>query len=161
MSYKYAPPFATLALEQNAGGAYTRDVTFSFAIMPSLDREMFSGSVDAGFVLALPFHHRDLEPDCVGVSTRVGRGRGVTERKARGRIDATEASGRLASFGVKGRGSRVLPRSSWCVHRCCGQSAFAVDNLTICRKPTHTDRYPPLRVPSSDPREERCGEMSP
>ena len=33
---------------------------------------MFSGSVDAGFVLALPIHHRDLEPDCVGVSTREG-----------------------------------------------------------------------------------------
>ena len=31
---------------------------------------MFSGSVDAGLVLALLFHHRDLEPDCVGVSTR-------------------------------------------------------------------------------------------
>ena len=26
--------------------------------------------VDAGFVLALPFHHGDLEPDCVGLSTR-------------------------------------------------------------------------------------------
>ena len=34
---------------------------------------MFSGSVDAGFVLALLFHHRDLEPDRVGVSTK-GRG---------------------------------------------------------------------------------------
>ena len=35
-----------------------------------------SGSVDAGFVLALPFgHHRDLETDCVEVSTR-GGGRG-------------------------------------------------------------------------------------
>ena len=29
---------------------------------------MYSGSVDAGFVLALPFHH--LEPDCIGVSMR-------------------------------------------------------------------------------------------
>ena len=35
-----------------------------------IDREMFSGSVDAGFVLALSFHHGDLEPDCVGASTR-------------------------------------------------------------------------------------------
>ena len=35
-----------------------------------IDREIFSGSVDAGCVLALLFHHRDLEPDCVGVSTR-------------------------------------------------------------------------------------------
>ena len=33
---------------------------------------MFSGSVDAGFVLALPFHHGDLETDCVGVLTRGG-----------------------------------------------------------------------------------------
>ena len=31
---------------------------------------MFSGSVDAGFVLALPFHPGDLEPDHVGASTR-------------------------------------------------------------------------------------------
>ena len=51
-----------------------RDAIFSVAITPSLDQEiMFSGSVDAGFVLALSFHHRDLELDCVGVSTR-GRG---------------------------------------------------------------------------------------
>ena len=27
---------------------------------------------DAGFVLVLPFNHRDLEPDGVGVSTRGG-----------------------------------------------------------------------------------------
>ena len=33
-----------------------------------------SGSVDAGFVLALPFHHGDLEPDCVEVSPRGGGG---------------------------------------------------------------------------------------
>ena len=26
---------------------------------------MFSASVDVGFVLVLPFHHGDLEPDCV------------------------------------------------------------------------------------------------
>ena len=26
--------------------------------------------MDAGFVLALPFYYRDLEPDCVGASTR-------------------------------------------------------------------------------------------
>ena len=67
-------PFATLALVQSAGGAYTQDVTFSLAIMPSLNREMLTGSVDAGFVLALPFYHRDLEPDCVEVSTREGSG---------------------------------------------------------------------------------------
>ena len=36
VSYKYAPPFATLVLVQNAGGAYTRNATISFAITPSL-----------------------------------------------------------------------------------------------------------------------------
>ena len=40
VSRKYAPPFATLALVQSAGGAYTRDATFSLAITPSLDREI-------------------------------------------------------------------------------------------------------------------------
>ena len=30
-----------------------------------IDREMFSRSVDACFVLALPFQHRDLEPEFV------------------------------------------------------------------------------------------------
>ena len=30
------PPFATLALVQNAGGAYTWDATISLVIMPSL-----------------------------------------------------------------------------------------------------------------------------
>ena len=36
VSRKYAPPFATLALVQSAGGAYTRDPTFSLAITPSI-----------------------------------------------------------------------------------------------------------------------------
>ena len=35
---------------------------------------MFSGSVDAGFVLALPFHHGDLEPDCRGFDEERGGG---------------------------------------------------------------------------------------
>ena len=67
------PPFATLALVQSAGGAYTRDATFSLAITPSLHREMLSGSVDAW--------------------------------NAR-RRDATDASGRLTSFSVEGRGTQ-------------------------------------------------------
>ena len=75
VSRKYTPPFATLALVQIARGGLSWDATFSLAITPSLDQEMFSVSVDAGFVLALPSHHGDLEPDCVGVSTR-GGGRG-------------------------------------------------------------------------------------
>ena len=47
----------------------------------AIDQEMLNGSVDAGFVLALPFHHRDLEPDCVGVSKRGTVG---AERRTRG-----------------------------------------------------------------------------
>ena len=77
MFRKYAPPFVTSALVQTAGGEELirgmRHLSLAI-ITPSLDREMFSGSVDAGFVLVLPFHHGDLEPDCVGVSTRGGSG---------------------------------------------------------------------------------------
>ena len=36
MSRNYALRLATLALVQNPGGAYTRDVTISLMIMPSL-----------------------------------------------------------------------------------------------------------------------------
>ena len=39
-----------------------------------------SDSVDASFVLALPFHHGDLEPDCVGVSMRGGGGWGPSAK---------------------------------------------------------------------------------
>ena len=35
VSRKYAPTFANLALVRNAGGTYTRDATFSLAILPS------------------------------------------------------------------------------------------------------------------------------
>ena len=38
VSRKYAPPFAILALVQSAGGAYTRDATFSLAITPPSPR---------------------------------------------------------------------------------------------------------------------------
>ena len=102
MSHKYAPPFATLALVQSTGGAYTRDATFSLAITPPLDREMFSSSVIDNTVLLYY----------------------VSIIDARWR-DATDASGRLASFRVERRGSRALPQSSWCVHRCCGRSAHS------------------------------------
>ena len=126
MSHKHAPLFATLALVQSTGGAYTRDVTFSLANTPSLDREMFSNSVDAGFVPVLPFHHGDgLEPDCVGVSTR-GGGRVSAKREAES-LAAPDASSRLTSFSIEGQRSRVLPQSSWRVHCCCGRSALTVD----------------------------------
>jgi len=36
----------------------------------AIDKEFLSCSVDAGFVLALPLHHGDLELDSVGVSTK-------------------------------------------------------------------------------------------
>ena len=69
------PPFCnrSLSTKRRGGGAYTRDATFSLAFTPpspSLDLEMLSGSVDAGFVLALQFDHGDLESDCVEISTR-------------------------------------------------------------------------------------------
>ena len=42
---------------------------------------MFIGSVGAGFVLALPFHHGDLEPDCQEFRREGGAG---AEREGRG-----------------------------------------------------------------------------
>ena len=38
--------------------------------------------------------------------------------------DAPDARNRLTSYSGKGRGSWVLPQSSWRVHRCCGRFAF-------------------------------------
>ena len=91
VSHKYTLkiPFATLALAQSAGEAYTWDATFSLAITPSLDREMFSVFVDAGFVLALPFHHRD----CVGVSTKVGQEAYARDKNTSARLCAINARG--------------------------------------------------------------------
>ena len=48
---------------------------FAIALTPLTDMlmivgEFFSWSVEAGFVLALPLHHGDLELDSVGVSTK-------------------------------------------------------------------------------------------
>ena len=102
------PAFCNLALVQSAGEAYTRDATFSLVITPSLNREMFSSSVDTGFILALPFHHEDLEPDCVRDSTRGG-----AERRT--------------------RGGEMLPMLAvgWCVHHWCGRYALAVDTFTV------------------------------
>ena len=45
--------------------------------------------------------------------------------------DAPNATGRLTSFIVERWGSRALLRSSWHVHRSCGQSVFTVDTLTV------------------------------
>ena len=57
---------------------------------------MFSGSVDAGCVLALPFHHGDLEPDCVGVSTR---GAYAWDINISARLCAKNAGGALRKGG--------------------------------------------------------------
>ena len=65
-----------------------------------------------------------LEPDCVGVSTRGGEreAQGVTKHRTQGGEMLPTLVVRLASFSVERRGSRVLLRSSWRVHCCCGRS---------------------------------------
>ena len=83
MSRKYAPPFATLASVQNAGGAYTQDATISLVIMPSLP---------------VPVKH--------GLIVDGGWGPSARQR------DAPDASGKLTSFSIEGRVSRELPQSS-------------------------------------------------
>ena len=55
-----------------------------------------TGFVDAGFILALPFHHGDLEPDCAGVSTR-GWGGGLCAGRAVERIG--RAQGKYKKWG--------------------------------------------------------------
>ena len=87
--YTLKIPFPTLALAQSAGEAYMWDAAFSLAITPSLDQEMFSGFVDADFILALPFHHGD----CVGVSTKVGREAYVWDKNTSARLCAINARG--------------------------------------------------------------------
>ena len=54
---------------------------------------MFSGSVDADFVLALLFHHRDLEADCVGVSTNGEGGFYAQAKNTSARLCAKNAGG--------------------------------------------------------------------
>ena len=93
------PPFCNLSLRtKRRGGAYTRDSTLSLAITPSLDQEMFSNSVDAGFILVLPFHHGGLEPDYVGVSTRGGRAYAWDEDTS-ARLSTKNAGGAYAQGG--------------------------------------------------------------
>ena len=65
---------------------------------------MFSGSVDAGFVLALLFHHGDLEPDCVGASTR---GAYARDENTSTRLCAENAGGTYARGGVYLRDTTV------------------------------------------------------
>ena len=89
-------PFAILGLVQNAGGAYTWDVTISLAITPSL-LGIKSLSVEIG-----------------------GQARGVTKHGALPSAkwrDGHDASGRVKTFSVEEQGSRALTQSSLRVHR--------------------------------------------
>ena len=52
--------------------------------------------MDAGFVLALPFHHGDLEPDCVEVSTR---GAYARDKNTSARLCAKNARGLMREGG--------------------------------------------------------------
>ena len=47
--------------------------------------------MDAGFVLALPFHHTDLEPDSVGVSMRRWGGAYARDKNTSARLCAKSA----------------------------------------------------------------------
>ena len=79
MSHRYTPPFATLALVQNAGGAYTRDATISLAITPSL-----------------PIKHDPIVICQWGVEAKREASPCMRRR------DAPDASGRLTSFSIEG-----------------------------------------------------------
>ena len=132
VSRKYATlPFATLALVQSAEGAYTQDATFSLAITPSLDREMCSASVDVGFILALPFHHGDLEPDCVEVSTWGGWGVGG-ECKVRGVVKCRTQGGEMLLMLVGDwRASALRGEEAGRFHEVAGVSIVAAGSLCL------------------------------
>ena len=55
-----------------------------------------SGSVDAGFVPALPFHHGYLEPDCV---ERRGGGAYARDKNTSARLCAKNAGGLMCEGG--------------------------------------------------------------
>ena len=63
--------------------------------------------MDAGFVLALPFHHEDLEPDCVEVSTR-GGGAYARDKNTSARLCAKNAGGAYARGGAYLRDTTVI-----------------------------------------------------
>ena len=66
-------------------------------------------------------------PKWVKHDLTVGGGWGPSARQR----DAPDASGKLTSFSVEGRGRRALPQSSWRVYRWCGRSVFTVDTLRV------------------------------
>ena len=61
--------------------------------------------MDAGFVLALPFHHGDLEPDCVEVLTRGGAY--ARDKNTSARLCAKNAGGAYARGGAYLRDTTV------------------------------------------------------
>ena len=73
-------------------------------------------------------HPSAVPHNCVKRDLIVGEGWGRARNMRRREIP--NASGRLVSFSVEGRGSRVLPQSSWRVHHYSGRSMFAIDTLT-------------------------------
>ena len=64
--------------------------------------------MDAGFVLALPFHHGDLEPDCVEVSTWGGGGAYARDKNTSARLCAKNAGGAYAQGGAYLRDTTVV-----------------------------------------------------
>ena len=88
------PPICNLSLSTKCrGGLYVG------CEISSLDQKMLSGSVDAGFILVLPFHYGDLEPDCVGVSAKGGEAY-VRDENTIARLCAKNAGGRLCMGGL-------------------------------------------------------------
>ena len=90
----------SISMEHNNDRRITVDSQLSGLNKLAIDREMFTSSVDAGFVLALPFQHGDLEPDCVGVLTR---GAYVWDKNTSAKLCAKNAGGAYAL----GRGGHI------------------------------------------------------
>ena len=59
-------------------------------------REMLSGSVDAGFILVLPFHHGDLEPDSTIYGRSFDEGAYAWDKNISARLCAKNARGAYA-----------------------------------------------------------------
>ena len=81
-------------MEHNNDRRITVDSQLSGLNKLAIDREMFTSSVDAGFVLALPFQHGDLEPDCVGVLIR---GAYVRDKNTSAKLCTKNAGGGLCA----------------------------------------------------------------
>ena len=78
--------------------------------------------MDAGFVLALPFHHGYLEPDCV---ERRG-GAYARDKNTSARLCAKNAGGAYARGGAYLRDTTVISEL------CMRQSARCAGNHAVC-----------------------------